>query len=145
MNAKKQKCPDGGTCHHLCEDNYCFRKQFCGPLSTSGLDLDWNPIDKTLRGGTKEKTSVTFTRYRDENGLPTCSLNFDKGHFCRFYRTHRFGTDEVCLFSNYEGKHISLLVRRKSKNQKDHSLNTGSLIPGTSCVMFTSNELETES
>lgn len=28
----EQKCPDDGTCHHLCTSE-CFRRMWCGPLS----------------------------------------------------------------------------------------------------------------
>lgn len=36
-------CPDGGTCHHNCQDK-CFRVQCCGPLSGVYADDEW-PAD----------------------------------------------------------------------------------------------------
>lgn len=38
------KCPDGGTCHHLCDEQpavYCFRTQTCEPLSDIYPDDQW--------------------------------------------------------------------------------------------------------
>lgn len=34
-------CPDGGTCHHLCEVGRCFRVQCCGPLSGVFAGNQW--------------------------------------------------------------------------------------------------------
>lgn len=38
------ECPDGGCCHHLCEE-HCDRrdKLNCLPLGASGLANDWEP------------------------------------------------------------------------------------------------------
>jgi len=35
MAEEKRACPDGGVCHHECEQrgDGCFRVAFCGPLS----------------------------------------------------------------------------------------------------------------
>lgn len=33
-------CPDGGTCHHLCEAS-CFRVQTCEPLSNVYYKDEW--------------------------------------------------------------------------------------------------------
>lgn len=27
------RCPDDGTCHHLCVGFYCFRVEACGPMT----------------------------------------------------------------------------------------------------------------
>lgn len=37
------RCPDGGKCHHDCEQAApCFRSKSCVPLSGSGLRDDWS-------------------------------------------------------------------------------------------------------
>lgn len=44
-------CPDGGSCHHNCPNESCFRVRYCVPLSHTGAE-DW-PSDITDRfGGT---------------------------------------------------------------------------------------------
>ncbi|OOZ41639.1 hypothetical protein BOW53_02875 [Solemya pervernicosa gill symbiont] len=43
--AGKRKCKDGGTCHHRCEANECFREESCVPLSGSGLNDNWQPVE----------------------------------------------------------------------------------------------------
>ena len=40
--ANRDRCKDGGKCHHSCTDG-CFREKYCVPLSGSGLDDNWNP------------------------------------------------------------------------------------------------------
>jgi hypothetical protein len=40
------QCLDGGKCHHNCTgDIGCFRKQTCEPLTGSGLNNNWEPIE----------------------------------------------------------------------------------------------------
>ena len=34
-------CPDGGTCHHECPVNACFRVHNAGPLSDIFVGDDW--------------------------------------------------------------------------------------------------------
>lgn len=67
--------------------------------------------------------TLTFERYRDDNHLPTCAINFDKGHICKFYGTQNYGTLELCLF---HGKQI--LERRDSWR--------GTLIPTKNCPLW---------
>lgn len=38
---RKLVCPDGGTCHHLCQTAACFRVLGCGPLSGVFPDDRW--------------------------------------------------------------------------------------------------------
>lgn len=33
---KGYRCPDGGVCHHDCEDGGCFRVKACGSLDADG-------------------------------------------------------------------------------------------------------------
>lgn len=39
MSAERRQCPDGGACHHECEQS-CWRVATCAPLSASGWE-DW--------------------------------------------------------------------------------------------------------
>ncbi len=47
----------------------------------------------------KEKVSLAVVRYYNKNNKKTCGLDFNKGLFCMFIRVRRFGTQEVCIFS----------------------------------------------
>lgn len=42
-------CPDGGACHHNCQDTtagpQCFRARTCGPLSGTRIGDKWPPED----------------------------------------------------------------------------------------------------
>lgn len=40
------RCKDGGACHHACRHG-CFREKYCVPLSNSGFDDNWQPLDKS--------------------------------------------------------------------------------------------------
>lgn len=40
----KERCPDGGRCHHLCAEA-CFRVLCCGPLSAAKYPGDTWPED----------------------------------------------------------------------------------------------------
>lgn len=46
-----------------------------------------------------ETITIPITRYRDEDGHPTCAANFTKGRFCRFLLTRKLGLVEVCGLS----------------------------------------------
>ena len=52
----KKLCPDGGTCHHDCNDQ-CWRVGACGPLSGVYPDDDWpaDVMDEHAPGQRKEE------------------------------------------------------------------------------------------
>lgn len=76
-----------------------------------------------------EQTQITVTRYRDNEGNPTCALNFATGEVCRFMRTQRYGCNETCVFAPelYSG-YTACMERRSNGN--------GRLIPGEWCPLF---------
>lgn len=77
----------------------------------------------------KEQKTITFTRYRDDDGNPTCATDFMKNDVCEFYRTELFGTHETCLFAPTHEKHPMHLCRKGKDG-------LGLLIPGDWCPLF---------
>lgn len=79
-----------------------------------------------------EKKIIKFEviTYRDPHGNPTCARDFRDGRVCKFYRTQRFGCNEVCLFSPTHGSYSQIIERRMINGQ------TGSLIPGDWCPIW---------
>lgn len=72
-----------------------------------------------------EKTTITFTRYINDDEEPTCVVSFSTGKYCKFYATKNFGTCEVCLlFPDQQ------LERRRN--------GYGSLIPHDHCPLWKS-------
>ena len=80
----------------------------------------------------KEQVTLTFDRYRDELGNPTCACNFTTGEVCEFYMTQRFGFDETCLHNGL----TETMKRRDSPEGKG----LGYLIPGDWCPLFKQEE-----
>jgi hypothetical protein len=70
--------------------------------------------------------SVEIKRFRDAEGRPTCALDFDKGLFCPFAYSVRFGTTEAC-----QGFHLD----RRGGN--------GLLIPHKYCPIWPKKDCET--
>lgn len=52
-------CPDGGTCHHGCEEK-CWRVRTCGPLSASGWE-DWPEEIKEQHAGAESRIEDLLT------------------------------------------------------------------------------------
>ena len=77
---------------------------------------------------TTEETHIPVTRYRAEDGTPTCAVDFEAGAVCRFYATQRFGVNETCLFGDKGGKLWEPLERRNG--------GAGLLIPLKSCPVW---------
>jgi hypothetical protein len=69
-----------------------------------------------------EVSTISITRYRDKDGLPTCAINFKAGAVCKFLTTDRFGTAEICGMSKVE------VVRRDEGK--------GYLIPTDDCIIW---------
>ena len=76
-----------------------------------------------------EIRQISVTAYRDRNGNPCCAWDFTTGAFCVFYRTHRFGTGETCVFmADGAGLRTTALARRDG--------GMGSLIPCAECPVW---------
>lgn len=71
----------------------------------------------------KEIFNFEIIRYRDKEDNPTCARNFYTQDVCVFYRTQRFGTEEVCCLTD------NALKRRRKDNM-------GYLIPGVACPIW---------
>ena len=76
----------------------------------------------------KEAAVIHTTRYRDDQGRPTCALNFKTGEACEFHCTSKFGTVDTCLFVLTESRRPARLERRDN--------GSGLLIPGDWCPLF---------
>jgi hypothetical protein len=78
---------------------------------------------------TKETVTIKHTVYRDNDGNPTCAMNFENGEVCEFYRTYKFGFCETCVFAPdvWNGLPITL-------DRRDDGL--GTLIPGSFCPLW---------
>ena len=70
----------------------------------------------------KETRQITVPAYRDKEGNPCCAIDFNSGEVCLFYRTARFGTHEICNFTNLN------LQRRNNGG--------GTLIPCAQCPIW---------
>lgn len=50
-----RKCPDGGVCHHRCDESdyplTCWRVATCGPLSNVFPNDEWPPEIVAAHGG----------------------------------------------------------------------------------------------
>ena len=56
-------CKDGGKCHHYCTaQEGCFRQKCCVPLSSSGLDDQWNTPE--------ESANIFAEELRQTHSLP---------------------------------------------------------------------------
>lgn len=44
--------------------------------------------------------TITYKKYIDENGNPTCAINFTKGEVCHFFCTKCFGVKETCFYAD---------------------------------------------
>lgn len=76
----------------------------------------------------EEIRQISVKAYRDRNGNPCCARDFTTGAVCAFYRTHRFGTGETCVFMlDGAGPGIASLARRGA---------AGSLIPCPKCPVW---------
>ena len=71
----------------------------------------------------KEIFNFEIIRYRDKEDNPTCARNFNTQAVCVFYRTQRFGKEEVCCLTNDT-------LKRRGKD------NMGCLIPGAACPVW---------
>ena len=71
----------------------------------------------------KETRQITVPAYRDKEGNPCCAINFNSGEVCPFYRTARFGTREICNFTDIE--------------LQSRSDGTNTLIPCEGCPVWT--------
>ena len=70
---------------------------------------------------------ISITRYRDKNMEETCASDFTNGDVCVFYRTAKFGTDETCLFLEYQNNKKTLERRGNGE---------GSLVPFEGCPVW---------
>jgi hypothetical protein len=43
-------CPDDGTCHHDCDEGYCFRVEYCEPLTAAGWGDRWPTSIRRIYG-----------------------------------------------------------------------------------------------
>jgi hypothetical protein len=79
---------------------------------------------------TTETKSITVIAYRDKDGNPCCANDFNAGGVCVFYRTHRFGCSETCVFAEVvPGKRSQTMERRGAYG-------LGTLIPLPQCPVW---------
>lgn len=90
---------------------------------------------------TTEKRAVEVTAYRDDDGKPTCALNFATGEVCIFYRTQRYGCNETCALAEWSvySKMANTMRRRKRPDDLDYERN-GTLIPLDECPVWKGEE-----
>lgn len=70
VEREKVSCPDGGYCHHECKEPCARRDKLgCVPLTASGLDDNWNPIEQ---GGDElvEAVEQIDAYFRSGNEIP---------------------------------------------------------------------------
>lgn len=78
--------------------------------------------------GTKLVHIMEITCYKDEDGNPTCAIDFNTGDVCVFYRTMSFGCKETCVFADDTGRWPIMMRRRKNGE--------GTLIPLDKCPIW---------
>jgi len=77
-----------------------------------------------------EKIKIKEIRYKDNNGQPTCAIDFQKNIICKYYRTQKFGCVETCVFAPDSGYYgLSECLERRNNDK-------GTLIPGKWCPLF---------
>ncbi len=77
----------------------------------------------------QKQITVTYTGYTNNNGQPTCALNFAAGEVCENFCTLRLGSLETCIFSPVENG-LSIPLERRGEDQ------LGLLIPGDWCPLW---------
>jgi len=77
----------------------------------------------------KEAATIHTTRYHDDQGRPTCAVNFETGESCEFHCTTKFGTVDTCIFIITEGCRRPSRLKRRDNGK-------GLLIPGDWCPLF---------
>lgn len=77
---------------------------------------------------TSEIVSLPVKRYKDDQGNPTCAVDFETGEVCQFYITQRFGCHEGCLLFELHRNLYLGLHRREDGN--------GTLIPMDKCPVW---------
>jgi len=78
--------------------------------------------------GRKFSRMMEVTCYEDDDGNPTCAIDFSTGDVCVFYRTMSFGCKETCVFAEDTGRYPEILKRRKNDE--------GTLIPIENCPVW---------
>lgn len=81
-----------------------------------------------MKSLTAEPAEIRLTRYRDEDGQPTCAVDFDRGLVCRCYLTQRMGCHETCMFADKSGLYWRGMERRNDGK--------GTLIPLDNCPVW---------
>lgn len=51
-------CPDGGICHHGCGAGYCFRVEYCEPLTAAGWGDRWPESIRRFYGSPKTSAQL---------------------------------------------------------------------------------------
>jgi len=90
-------------------------------------------MDLTRHLGTEEPGHLPITRYRDEDGQPTCASDFQQGRVCIFYATQKLGCLETCWFADKEGRRWEPMQRRNGGE--------GTLVPLRTCPLWTNAEV----
>ena len=93
---------------------------------------DFGCYDGGTEKMTQEVVRMGVSRYRDDQGNPTCARSFERGEVCIFYASHTFGTHEVCWFPYKSTKHWEELSRRDGGK--------GFLIPLNNCPLWKEEE-----
>lgn len=89
-----------------------------------------NDVGEMSNGFTSESVYVKMTRYRDDQGHPTCAANFETKQVCPFHILQGVcGQRESCYFAEWSLKERVILERRG-----DDKL--GSLIPHGNCPVW---------
>ena len=83
----------------------------------------------------KEEIKISFVRYRDSEGRPTCATNFETGEVCQFYRTQRFGCNETCIFAEENHRGIGKNMMRRN-SLRENTPGDGTLIPLKECPLW---------
>ena len=78
---------------------------------------------------TSEIISLPVKRYKDDQGNPTCAVDFETGEVCQFYITQRFGCHEGCLLSEQHKGPFQAMHRRGNDGG-------GTLIPLKDCPVW---------
>lgn len=76
----------------------------------------------------KKFVAIEVAKYFTEKGVHVCATDFQSGDVCQFYRTRKFGQEEVCIADAV----WSRLEREKGPDGKE---GTGFLIPGPRCPL----------
>jgi hypothetical protein len=76
----------------------------------------------------KETIDIKFDKFRTDDGKPTCAFGVEKGSYCRFLGTRRFGVEAICLIDPQFA--LERMVEEKGGNGLGH------LIPCESCMVW---------